>query len=165
MFGGAGAIHGFLPSQPSHHREGDAAKDLAEAADARIRTTLHPDSIVIFAVRLVQAVEQPGWPANPTDGERCRHGSGAAAGSPTTIRDGRECGAAYGANKENVYYDASTLVNERIARGRAAQATRCGVLSRLVISCSILLSQTRGVCFWALPDGTSGPLRVSQRNI
>ncbi len=94
-------------------------RDLAETASARIRT-LSPDMVVI---------RRADW-SNRTgkqEGPRIRlMATGAVAAAArllvvrTTIRDGKECGEAYGANKETVNADASTLVNNRLREAAAA---------------------------------------------
>jgi hypothetical protein len=94
-------------------------KDLAETASGRIRT-LRPDIVV---------VRRADWSrmSSNQDGPRIRlMATGAVAAAArllvprTTIRDGRECGVAYGANKESVDKDASTLVVARLREAAAA---------------------------------------------
>jgi hypothetical protein len=94
-------------------------KDLAETASARIRT-LRPEIVVI---------RRADWSRMPNnqDGPRIRlMATGAVAAAArllvpqTTIRDGKECGVAYGANKEEVDKDASTLVSARLREAAAA---------------------------------------------
>jgi hypothetical protein len=58
---------------------------------------------------------------NPADCDRRRHS--APAGSRTSIRDGRQCGEAYGANKAKIHADASILAYEPM------QETAAGVLA------------------------------------
>lgn len=94
-------------------------KDLAETASARIRT-LEPDIVV---------VRRADWSkfANNQEGPKIRlMATGAVAAAArllvprTTIRDGKECGEAYGASKDKVDADASTLVNSRLREAAAA---------------------------------------------
>jgi hypothetical protein len=94
-------------------------KDLAETASARIRT-LAPDIVVI---------RRADWSrlSSNQEGPRIRlMATGAVAAAArlliprTTIRDGRECGVAYGANKEKVDEDASPLVIPRLREAAAA---------------------------------------------
>jgi len=94
-------------------------KDLAETVSARIRT-LKPDIVVI------RRADVPPRSSNK-EGPRIRlMATGAVAAAArilvarTVIRDGKECGTAYGANKEKVDADASTLVNERLREAAAA---------------------------------------------
>jgi len=94
-------------------------KDLAETVSARIRT-LNPDIVVI------RRADLPPRSSNK-EGPRIRlMATGAVAAAArilvpqTVIRDGKECGAAYGANKQKVDADASTLVNDRLRDAAAA---------------------------------------------
>jgi hypothetical protein len=93
--------------------------DLAETVSARIRT-LRPDIVVI---------RRADWSSRSSnqEGPRIRlMATGAVAAAAriqiplTVIRDGRECGTAYGADKEKVDADASTLVHARLKEAAAA---------------------------------------------
>ena len=101
-------------------------KDLAETVSARIRT-LNPDIVV------VRRADRPPRPSNK-EGPRIRlMATGAIAAAArslvprTSIRDGSQCGRAYGANKAKVDADASTLVEERLQE--AAAAALAGLIS------------------------------------
>jgi hypothetical protein len=94
-------------------------KDLAETVSARIRT-LKP---AIVVVRRADWTRQ----ASNQEGPRIRlMATGAIAAAArslvprTSIRDGRQCGEAYGASKPEVDADASTLVHERLKEAAAA---------------------------------------------
>jgi len=83
--------------------------DLAEALSGRIRT-LKPDLVV------VRRADQPPK-ANNAEGPRVRLlATGAVTAAArilvvrTTLRTGKECGAAYGGKKSDVDNDAATLV-------------------------------------------------------
>jgi hypothetical protein len=94
-------------------------RDLAETASARIRT-LSPDIVV------VRRADWSKW-SGSQEGPKIRlMATGAVAAAArllvprTTIRDGQQCGDAYGANKETVDADAATLVNARLREAAAA---------------------------------------------
>jgi hypothetical protein len=94
-------------------------KDLAETTSARIRS-LEPDIVV------VRMADRPPHASNK-EGPRIRlMATGAVAAAArlliprTSIRDGGECGEAYGANKSKVDADASTLVDGRLKEAAAA---------------------------------------------
>ena len=96
-------------------------KDMAETVSARIRT-LRPDIVVI---------RRADWSSRSSnqEGPRIRlMATGAVAAAArllvprTTIRDGKECGVAYGADKPRVDADASTLVTNIKLRDATAAA-------------------------------------------
>jgi hypothetical protein len=94
-------------------------KELAETVSARIRT-LGPDIVV------VRRADTPPRASNG-EGPRVRLlATGAVAAAArmlvprTVIRDGKECGAAYGANKAAVDADAATLISGKLAEAAAA---------------------------------------------
>jgi hypothetical protein len=94
-------------------------KDLAETVSGRIRT-LNPDIVV------VRRADRPQRASNQ-EGPRIRlMATGAIAAAArllvprTSIRDGKQCGEAYGANKAKIDADASTLVPERLQEAAAA---------------------------------------------
>jgi hypothetical protein len=93
--------------------------DLAEALSGRIRT-LKPDLVV------VRRADIPPKASN-TEGPRVRLlGTGAVTAAArllvvqTSLRTGKECGAAYGGGKANVDTDAETLVAKTYVAAAAA---------------------------------------------
>jgi hypothetical protein len=93
--------------------------DLAEAVSGRIRT-LHPDLVV------VRRADQPPRASN-AEGPRVRLlATGAVTAAArllvvrTTLRTGKECGAAYGGGKNSVDTDAATLVGGTLVAAAAA---------------------------------------------
>ena len=100
--------------------------DLAEAASGRIRSLI-PDIVV------VRRADMPPRPSN-ADGPRVRLlATGAVTAAArilvvkTTLRTGKECGAAYGAKKNDVDVDAATLVDRKMVA--AAAAALCGLVA------------------------------------
>jgi hypothetical protein len=113
-----------VPTQD--HDRAEQLMDLAEAVSGRIRS-LKPDIVV------VRRADMPPRASN-TDGPRIRLlATGAVTSAArslvvkTTLRTGKECGAAYGGNKDGVDADAATLVATNLVA--AAAAALCGLIA------------------------------------
>jgi len=102
-------------------------KDLAEAVSGRI-TTLKPDIVV------VRRADRPPRPSNNEGPRVALLAVGAIAAAArihvvrTCIRDGKDCGAAYGGGKSGVDADAATLVSPE-RRAKAAAAALAGLVA------------------------------------